>query len=97
MEFCEWCTAEVEIEGGENAVWAIYFVIVPCHLFICLRAKQVKQWSGWELVYILEEDGRDPAEFIFWASNGLLGVLLVRELARFFSFLARKKSLMLSC
>ena len=96
----EWCTSSVDVGGGENSdvpIWAVFFVIIPCHLFMCWSGEECEKKFGWKLGYALEREGRKPVEFVFWATNGALAFLLLLVFSNFLTFMRRKRRLNIFC
>jgi hypothetical protein len=92
----EWCAGITDIGGGDNSavpIWAIFYVIIPCHLFMCWSGEKCEKMFGWKLGYVLEEGGRKPFEFVSWATNGVLGYLLLWLLSSILALVQRKRGL----
>jgi hypothetical protein len=50
----EWCTSNVDVGGRENSdvpIWAVSFVIIPCHVFMCWSGEECEKRSAgsWDM------------------------------------------------
>jgi hypothetical protein len=60
---------------------------------MCWSGEKCEKMFGWKLGYVLEEGGRKPFEFVFWATNGVLGYLLLWLLSSILALVQRKRGL----
>mmetsp|Transcript_7113 Transcript_7113/g.10081 ORF Transcript_7113/g.10081 Transcript_7113/m.10081 type:complete len:91 (+) Transcript_7113:460-732(+) len=61
---------------------------------MCWSGEECEKKFGWKLGYVLEREGRKPAEFIYWATNGILALL---AFSSFLTYMQRKRRLNIFC
>jgi len=64
---------------------------------MCWSGKECEKIFVWKFGWLLEEDGRKFLEFFYWATNGVLGALLLWTFSGCLKFLQRKRGLNILC
>eukprot|EP00597_Dinobryon_sp_UTEXLB2267_P014891 CAMPEP_0170125384 /NCGR_PEP_ID=MMETSP0020_2-20130122/18953_1 /TAXON_ID=98059 /ORGANISM="Dinobryon sp., Strain UTEXLB2267" /LENGTH=239 /DNA_ID=CAMNT_0010357923 /DNA_START=53 /DNA_END=771 /DNA_ORIENTATION=- len=96
LDYGSGAAKSMDVGGGEDSampMWALFGVVIPCHIFICWSGNEFEKIFGWKFGWVLEEDGRKLMEFLYWTTNGVLGGLLLWTFSGFLKFLQRKRGL----